>query len=510
MIARGLWPLQRGLAMRPVLSFALAGISVAVLALVWRPLASQWPSALAAAAAILVPVVLARGDGSRRRLAGRATGAAFVIAQPLILAGVLIDVRFLLPILAAGAFAVVIPTVMPMRADVASTELTAESRSTCWHCLIPPVALVALGIVMALRQGTRIAVPELDAQIIATVLGSVAISIGATMRPLFALGLAVAAAIALVVTASGAVSPMSIALGVTVALTAWFQRESSGGFPIWTPFVAAVATAAAFVSDPAWPAMAIMSGLAWLLAATYPVRASSAQPEVRSGAGVISWVSQLFVGLEPYWRFYARLKLVHDPLYARLAGEGRAWGSVLDAGCGPGLTAMVAVGRAGTTAYLGIDLDVDKLLVARRALRLSGREIGGTCGLRRECLPLANPPAERFDTVLVLDMLHYWPDTEQATTLTQLASLLTADGRLYLREGVAGDDGNAGEIERGERRTTYFGLNPENALTFLSAPRIAGLIAGAGLAVESEEPMGGENRLWVCRRSDAQCATTTS
>jgi len=38
-------------------------------------------------------------------------------------------------------------------------------------------------------------------------------------------------------------------------------------------------------------------------------------------------------------------------------------------------------------------------------------------------------------------------------------------------------------------------------LTFLSTARIAALIAGAGLAVEREEPMGGENRLWVCRRS---------
>jgi asparagine N-glycosylation enzyme membrane subunit Stt3 len=125
-IARGLWPLQRGLAVRPVVTLALAGAIVGVLALTWRPSSSLLPAALASVVAIIVPVLLARGDGSRRRLAGRATGAAFVIAQPLILAGVLIDVSLLLPILAAGGFAILVPVVMPIRAGAASTQLAAE------------------------------------------------------------------------------------------------------------------------------------------------------------------------------------------------------------------------------------------------------------------------------------------------------------------------------------------------------------------------------------------------
>jgi SAM-dependent methyltransferase len=293
---------------------------------------------------------------------------------------------------------------------------------------------------------------------------------------------------------------MTVALALSIPLAAWFQRESAGGFPAWTPAVLVVAIALAYAADPAWPVLAAVALLTWLVTAMYPARMSAGEPDQRSATGVISWTRRLYSGLEPYWRFYARAKLAQDPIYGRLAGDERGWGCVLDAGCGPGLTAMLAAGRAGTATYLGIDLDIDKLLVARRALRLSGRRIGGNWRLRRDRFPLAQPLTERFDTVLVLDVLHYWPHELQATTLTQLASLLQANGRLYLREGVAGAGGDAGTIERGERFTTYFGLNPENALTFLSAERIAALIASAGLTVESEEPMGGENRLWICRR----------
>ncbi len=96
----------------------------------------------------------------------------------------------------------------------------------------------------------------------------------------------------------------------------------------------------------------------------------------------------------------------------------------------------------------------------------------------------------------MLDVLHYWPHDLQATTLAQLAAVLTPDGRLYLRDAVAAPGSDAGTVERGKRFTTYFGLNPENPLTFLSAD----LIARAGLAIESAERIGGKNRLWTCRK----------
>lgn len=499
MIARGWWPLQRRLAARPVLSIAVACAPLAALAIWWRPPAPLWPAALACVVALLAPIVITRGDGSRRRLAGRATGAAMVIVQPLVLAALFVDVRLLVPIAAAASLGVLLPAVVPVCEPTVGSELPPQPGSSVVRWLLPLVGFVAL---LLTRSDLRIAVPELDARIVATMTGCAAIWIGVSMRPLLGIAIVVATVVALALSPSAVpVSPMTIALALITPLVAWFQRESSGGFPIWTPAVIAVATVAAYSEDRAWPVMATVAMLTWLVTALYPAHASAGATGDRSSAGIIGWAQRLFSGLEPYWRFYARAKLAQDPIYARLAGEDRTWGSVLDAGCGPGLTAAVAAGRADTTAYLGIDLDLDKLLVARRALHLSGRPIGGTAWrLRRDSFPLSKLPPDRFDTILVLDVLHYWPDAVQATTLTQLASLLKPDGRLYLRDGIAAVGGDAGHIERGERFTTYFGLNPENTLTFLSAARIAAVIEGAGLTVLNEEPMGSENRLWICRR----------
>lgn len=503
MIARGWWPLQRSLAAHPVLAIAIASAPLVALGVWWRPPATLWPAALASMVAVLAPVVIARGDGSRRRLSGRATGAAMVIAQPLVLAALFVDVRLLVPIAAAAALAVLVPAIVPVREEAMGSELPPEPRPTVVSWLVPLVALVALVGVLVARSGHRIAVPELDLREVATLIGCAAIWIGLSARPLLGIAIAAATFAALAVAASSTpVTPITIALALTTPLVAWFQRQSSGGFPAWAPAAIAVATVSAYAQDPAWHVMATVTLATWLVSALYPAHAASGATTDRSATGIIAWAQRLFSGLEPYWRFYGRAKLAQDPIYARLAGEPRTWGSVLDAGCGPGLTAVVAAGRADTTAYLGIDLDLDKLLVARRALHLSGRTIGSgaTWRLRRDSFPILRPPPDRFDTILLLDVLHYWPDDVQARTLEQLASLLQPTGRLYLREAVAAIGGDAGHIERGERFTTYFGLNPETPLTFLTAARIAGVIAGAGLVVELEEPMGAENRLWICRR----------
>ncbi len=502
MIARGWWPLQRWLAARPITAIACACVPAIALAAWWRPPIALWATALSCGVALLAPVLLATGDGSRRRLAGRATGAALVIAQLLILAALFVDLRLLAPIAVAVVFAVLLPSVLPLHAPAAGHDLPAESDHTVARWAVPALALLVLALVIPRPTGVLDALRGLDAATLATVGACAAIWIAISMRPL--LGIAIGAttilALGLSTSSTAIASPMTVALALTTPLAAWFQRESSGGFPPWTPAVIAVANATAFAHDPAWPVLAAVTAVTWLVSATYPAQTRASEPEDRSAAGVIAWTQRVFSGLEPYWRFYARAKLAHDPIYGRLAAESRAWGSVLDAGCGPGLTAVLAAGRADTTRYLGIDLDIDKLLVARRALRVSGRGIGEMWRLRRDRFPLAITIAESFETILVLDVLHYWPQELQQTTLAQLASLLTPDGRLYLRDAVAAPGADAGTIERGERFTTYFGLNPENALSFLPAARIGELIANAGLSVESDERMGNENRLWICRR----------
>src|SRR5687767_5518756 len=112
MIARGWWPLQRSLAARPGLTIVCVCAPIAALAVWWRPPAHLWPASLAAVVALLAPIAIARGGGTRRRLAGRATGAAMVIAQPIVLAALFVDLRLLVPIAAAMALAVLVPAIV--------------------------------------------------------------------------------------------------------------------------------------------------------------------------------------------------------------------------------------------------------------------------------------------------------------------------------------------------------------------------------------------------------------
>jgi SAM-dependent methyltransferase len=203
--------------------------------------------------------------------------------------------------------------------------------------------------------------------------------------------------------------------------------------------------------------------------------------------------------LSPYWRHYLRGKLMFDPLYRQLAADATRWGRVLDAGCGPGLVAMLAAGRADTEAYCGIDLDEDKLVVARRLLGRCGRPLNDRWQLLQGRLPLPQPLPSRFDTVFLLDVLHYWPSERQGELLAQLRGALVPGGRLWLREGIATSEGNAGLVALGERFTTLIGLNPGTGhLVFPTREALEAQLAAAGFRVEECIESGRENRLFRC------------
>jgi SAM-dependent methyltransferase len=185
-------------------------------------------------------------------------------------------------------------------------------------------------------------------------------------------------------------------------------------------------------------------------------------------------------------------------VYRALAEDPARWGRVVDLGCGPGLTALLALARGDADAYLGIDLDEYKLRVARRALALGARPLDQAWRLVRATLPLAAPPPDRFDTALVIDVLHYWPRDGQLALLRQARSLLVDGGTLWLRDGVA-TGGDAGLVAGGERFTTRFGLNPPNELHFLSRDAIEAMLVEAGFESGAAVASGAENLLWRCR-----------
>ena len=200
--------------------------------------------------------------------------------------------------------------------------------------------------------------------------------------------------------------------------------------------------------------------------------------------------------LTPYWRHYGTAKLRYDPLYRQLAEQRLPWGRVLDAGCGPGLVAALASAR-GEPAYCGIDLDETKLEAAAELLENLSQPLTGDWRLIQAKLPLAHTSPARFDTVMLLDVLHYWPLEEQELLLRQLHTSLERGGQLFLRDGLADADGNTGAVGFSEQLTTFFGLNPSGSgLHFLTEDAMRALLQRCGFTVRSCEPSGGANRLW--------------
>lgn len=213
-----------------------------------------------------------------------------------------------------------------------------------------------------------------------------------------------------------------------------------------------------------------------------------------NGAAVVSAVWAWADTLDPGWRWYTRGKLLADPLYARLAADPRRWGRVLDLGCGNGLILAIATARGDADELLGIDLNADKLVAARRLLTAAARPIATGTALLRAELPLAHDLPARFDTVVLADVLHYWPAELQLRILCQARAALAEGGVLMLRDGVS----DSGRVALGERFTTAIGLNPATGtLQFPSEAELRQRLHDAGFTTINLEPCGGDNRLVI-------------
>lgn len=284
---------------------------------------------------------------------------------------------------------------------------------------------------------------------------------------------------------------VAVALSQTAPLLARFRREALSG---WHDSVALFALLALGIGlvDLDIQAMTLITaamGALAMIALHPPVGV------VERTGDALAVVKRIFWHAEPYWRFYASGKLRFDPVYRQLIAQKRPWSRVLDIGCGPGLTSALCAARDDVSAYCGVDLDRDKLLVARQALARAGRALDDKWQLAQATLPLGNTWSEAFDTALIIDVLHYWPADRQRALLIECREALAPGGTLYLREGR-----DVGKAEGNERLATFFALNPKGPLHFLTEQRLADLLTETGFDVVSREPSGLDNLFWQCRK----------
>lgn len=145
------------------------------------------------------------------------------------------------------------------------------------------------------------------------------------------------------------------------------------------------------------------------------------------------------------WEF-ARGKLSGDPVYAAALGAEfpAATGTLLDIGCGQGLTLALVAESQHTAAQgtwdttrpdppqfsrlVGIELRPRMARIATRALEHEAEVLTG------DARHVALPPA---DLVLLFDVLHMMPEPDQRQLLEAIRAALPPTGRLLVREADA-------------------------------------------------------------------------
>ncbi|MCL2723803.1 MAG: class I SAM-dependent methyltransferase [Polyangiaceae bacterium] len=127
----------------------------------------------------------------------------------------------------------------------------------------------------------------------------------------------------------------------------------------------------------------------------------------------------------PVDRYFTRNKLRCDPVTRALAELG-PFGHVLDIGCGRGQLAIFLLEAGLARRAFGVDWDAEKVALANRAA--SG--LAATFETA-DVAAAAFPPA---DTVLLVDVLHYFAIDKQDALLARAATCVRPGGRLIVRE----------------------------------------------------------------------------
>ncbi len=174
--------------------------------------------------------------------------------------------------------------------------------------------------------------------------------------------------------------------------------------------------------------------------------------------------------------YFARGKLSGDPATAAIAALGPL-GSVLDLGCGRGQLAVLLLEAGLATKVRGVDWDAEKVAVGARASE--GQEATFEAGDVREI------SGESVDTVLLVDVLHYFTRDVQDALLLRAASHVAPGGRLVLREADRGRGPRSWMTRLQEGVGTWAKVNVGERVLFRDVRReLVPLLEGIGFTCE--------------------------
>jgi uncharacterized protein len=177
-----------------------------------------------------------------------------------------------------------------------------------------------------------------------------------------------------------------------------------------------------------------------------------------------------FVEQFVYW------KMKTDPVFPSLDQVVPREGFILDLGCGYGMATHWLAYCTDRRTFLGLDYDEDKIRVAQRTAPQHER-------IRFEAANILESDYPPCDTVLLLDVLHYWTPEKQQLILGKVRRALRPGGRLVLREAARAEDAAHGRVARWEKFATRLGHNKtEEGLHFQTLAQLEAMLRAAGFA----------------------------
>jgi 1-acyl-sn-glycerol-3-phosphate acyltransferase len=180
----------------------------------------------------------------------------------------------------------------------------------------------------------------------------------------------------------------------------------------------------------------------------------------------------------PVLEWYMRIKLKLEKNYAPFNDLIPSKGTVLDLGCGYGFLCYMLQFTSDERYITGVDYDEEKIDTANNGYLKSER-------LKFYCADVTSFPLDKYDTIVVSDVLHYLGVADQDMLLKRCFDALNEGGRLIVREGNADLD----KRHKGTVLTEFFSVKlfrfnkAVNSLNFVSGERIRKLAVSKGLTV---------------------------
>ncbi|HEX6224444.1 MAG TPA: 1-acyl-sn-glycerol-3-phosphate acyltransferase [Chryseolinea sp.] len=181
----------------------------------------------------------------------------------------------------------------------------------------------------------------------------------------------------------------------------------------------------------------------------------------------------------PVLEWYLRVKLRLEKFYLPFHELLPANGNILDLGCGYGFLCYMLQFLSDQRAITGVDYDEEKIDVADHGYLKSKR-------LKFFCSDVTKFPLEKYDGIIISDVLHYLSPEAQVTLLHRAMDALNAGGTLLVREG----NSDLKDRHKGTRVTEFFSVKllkfnkSTNELNFLSAETIKAAALEKGLALQ--------------------------